>query len=236
MNARRLPRLRIAAYVKLPPRRPACRTLLSACRHAGDITARMAAASMPSAATARSLASRPAPATLPCSIRRTAAIRARSTSSRRSPTARLLPGFRRRCRFHRHLHRHGTAPRCRPGARRSCLPYFDVALQGGTNIVAKQVGQVGLHFPAGSQLAPDHARRRQSGSIALRRRLPANVRADPHPRAQGRARPTPRSIRWPTRRSAPRSPRRPSSIWSASSSTRTSSSTTQRVKTSPKSR
>jgi hypothetical protein len=38
-----------------------------------------------------------------------------------------------------------------PGpARQVVLPYFDVALQGGGQVVAKRVGQVVLNFPAGS--------------------------------------------------------------------------------------
>jgi hypothetical protein len=35
-------------------------------------------------------------------------------------------------------------------ARQVVLPYFNIALQGGTNIAAKQIGQVVLNFPAGS--------------------------------------------------------------------------------------
>lgn len=35
-------------------------------------------------------------------------------------------------------------------ARQVVLPYFAVAVQGGTNIVAKRVGAVALNFPAGS--------------------------------------------------------------------------------------
>jgi hypothetical protein len=35
-------------------------------------------------------------------------------------------------------------------ARQVVLPYFAVAVQGGTNIVAKKVGAVALNFPAGS--------------------------------------------------------------------------------------
>ncbi|NJC05652.1 hypothetical protein GGQ97_001445 [Sphingomonas kaistensis] len=35
-------------------------------------------------------------------------------------------------------------------ARQVVLPYFTVAMQGGTNIVAKKVGAVALNFPAGS--------------------------------------------------------------------------------------
>jgi hypothetical protein len=35
-------------------------------------------------------------------------------------------------------------------ARQVVLPYFDVALQGGSRVVAKQIGQLGLNFGAGS--------------------------------------------------------------------------------------
>lgn len=38
-------------------------------------------------------------------------------------------------------------------ARQVVLPYFDVAVQGGTSIAAKRVGNVGLTFEAGSQRA-----------------------------------------------------------------------------------
>ena len=38
-------------------------------------------------------------------------------------------------------------------ARQVVLPYFDVALQGGSQVVAKRVGQVALNFAAGSQRA-----------------------------------------------------------------------------------
>jgi hypothetical protein len=38
-------------------------------------------------------------------------------------------------------------------ARSVVLPYFDVAMQGGNQIVAKRVGNVGLNFAAGSQRA-----------------------------------------------------------------------------------
>jgi hypothetical protein len=38
-------------------------------------------------------------------------------------------------------------------ARQVVLPYFDVAMQGGTTVVAKRVGNVGLNFAAGSQRA-----------------------------------------------------------------------------------
>lgn len=38
-------------------------------------------------------------------------------------------------------------------ARTVVLPYFDVAMQGGTTVVAKRVGQVALNFPAGGTRA-----------------------------------------------------------------------------------
>lgn len=38
-------------------------------------------------------------------------------------------------------------------ARQVVLPYFSVAVQGGTNVVAKRVGRIVLNFPAGSQRA-----------------------------------------------------------------------------------
>jgi hypothetical protein len=61
-------------------------------------------------------------------------------------------------------------------ARRIVLPYFDVALRGGANIAAKQIGAVALDFPAGSQ----HASTRGQASVRVNRSsatLPANVRA-----------------------------------------------------------
>jgi hypothetical protein len=61
-------------------------------------------------------------------------------------------------------------------ARQVILPYFDVALRGGATIAAKQVGAVALNFPAGSQ----HAYTRAQATIRVNRSaatLPANVRA-----------------------------------------------------------
>ena len=67
------------------------------------------------------------------------------------------------------------------------LPYFDVALRGGTHIEAKQVGAVALNFPAGSQHATA-ARRPASASIAASATLPANVRTIlTRPRKAGQA-------------------------------------------------
>jgi hypothetical protein len=63
-----------------------------------------------------------------------------------------------------------------PGpARQILLPYFDVALQGGTKIVAKRVGQAALNFAAGDV----HAWARVQATVRVNRAaatLPANVR------------------------------------------------------------
>ena len=61
-------------------------------------------------------------------------------------------------------------------ARQVVLPYFDVALQGGSKIVAKQVGQAALNFAAGDI----HAWTRVQATVRVNRgaaTLPANVRA-----------------------------------------------------------
>jgi hypothetical protein len=72
-------------------------------------------------------------------------------------------------------------------ARQVILPYFDVALRGGSTIAAKQVGAVALNFPAGSQ----HAMTRAQATIRVNRyaaTLPANVRAIlTRPRKAGQA-------------------------------------------------
>src|SRR6478609_1529871 len=72
-------------------------------------------------------------------------------------------------------------------ARQVVLPYFDVALRGGTNIEAKQLGAVALNFPAGSQ----HAMTRGQATVRVNRgaaALPANVRAIlTRPRKAGQA-------------------------------------------------
>ena len=61
-------------------------------------------------------------------------------------------------------------------ARQVVLPFFDVAIQAGNRIVAKQVGGVALNFPAGSLRAQTSARAtiRVARSVAT---LPENVRA-----------------------------------------------------------
>ena len=61
-------------------------------------------------------------------------------------------------------------------ARQVVLPFFSVAVQGGTQIVAKRVGRIVLNFPAGSQ----RAQTRGQAVIYVSRSaatLPANVRA-----------------------------------------------------------
>jgi hypothetical protein len=60
-------------------------------------------------------------------------------------------------------------------ARQVVLPYFSVAVQGGSEIVAKRIGQVVLNFPAGSQ----RAQARGQAVIWVNRAaatLPADVR------------------------------------------------------------
>ena len=72
-------------------------------------------------------------------------------------------------------------------ARQLVLPYFDVALRGGSTVAAKQIGAVALNFPAGSQ----HAYTRGQATIRVSRyaaTLPANVRAIlTRPRKAGQA-------------------------------------------------
>jgi hypothetical protein len=61
-------------------------------------------------------------------------------------------------------------------ARQVVLPYFDVALRGGTSVAAKQVGRAVLNFPRGNI----HAWTRVQATIRVNRAaatLPANVRA-----------------------------------------------------------
>lgn len=72
-------------------------------------------------------------------------------------------------------------------ARQVVLPYFDVALRGGQTIAAKQIGAVALNFPAGNQ----HATTRGQASVRVNRAsatLPAEVRAIlTRPRKAGQA-------------------------------------------------
>jgi len=61
-------------------------------------------------------------------------------------------------------------------ARQVVLPYFDVALRGGSQIAAKQIGQAVLNFAPGAT----HAWTRVQASVRVSRAaatLPANVRA-----------------------------------------------------------
>jgi hypothetical protein len=60
-------------------------------------------------------------------------------------------------------------------ARQVVLQYFSVAVQGGSQIVAKRIGRLALSFPAGSQRAQTRGQAvvRVSRSAAT---LPANVR------------------------------------------------------------
>nr|WP_294849930.1 hypothetical protein [uncultured Sphingomonas sp.] len=62
-------------------------------------------------------------------------------------------------------------------ARTVVLPYFDVAMQGGTSVVAKRVGQVALNFPAGSTRASSsgQATIQVSRSVVT---LPENIRQE----------------------------------------------------------
>ena len=72
-------------------------------------------------------------------------------------------------------------------ARQVILPYFDVALRGGNDVAAKQVGQVGLNFEAGSLRASTSAQ----ATVRVNRgaaTLPDNVRRTlTQPRKAGEA-------------------------------------------------
>ena len=72
-------------------------------------------------------------------------------------------------------------------ARTIVLPFFDIAMQGGTEVVAKRIGQVAVNFPAGSQRGAG----RGQGTIRVNRAatsLPENVRAElTRPRKSGEA-------------------------------------------------
>jgi hypothetical protein len=60
-------------------------------------------------------------------------------------------------------------------ARQVVLPYFDVALQGGKNVAAKRIGQAVLSFPAGDL----HAQTQVQATVRVNRAtatLPENVR------------------------------------------------------------
>ena len=62
-------------------------------------------------------------------------------------------------------------------ARTVILPYFDIAMQAGSQVVAKRVGQVAISFPAGSQrgIGSGQATIRVSRAATV---LPEKVRAE----------------------------------------------------------
>jgi hypothetical protein len=62
-------------------------------------------------------------------------------------------------------------------ARSVVLPYFTVAMQGGTQVVAKKLGNVGLNFPAGSIRAQTSGQATIQVSRAVAT-LPADVRKE----------------------------------------------------------
>ena len=62
-------------------------------------------------------------------------------------------------------------------ARQVVLPYFDVAMQGGSTVVAKQTGNIGLDFAAGSIRASTRGQATVRISKAAAT-LPANVLAE----------------------------------------------------------
>jgi hypothetical protein len=150
-------------------------TLLSACRHAGDITAENGGGiyAVRSTCPIAGIPTGTGDVTLfnPADSRDSAAIDVTATITQLRATCQdagadvvstvtfTVLGLRR-----------DAGP-----ARQVILPYFDVALRGGSTIEAKQVGAVALNFPAGSQ----HASARAEASIRVNRAtatLPANVR------------------------------------------------------------
>ncbi|MEO6198876.1 MAG: hypothetical protein ABIO68_02915 [Sphingomicrobium sp.] len=62
-------------------------------------------------------------------------------------------------------------------ARQVLLPYFDVALQGGDTVAAKQIGQVALNFAAGQTRATAQVRATVRVSLAAAS-LPDSVRRE----------------------------------------------------------
>ena len=100
------------------------------------------------------------------------------------------------------------------GAREVTLPYFTAVVQGGSNVVSKRLGRVGLRFAEGEYRASTTGA--ATGCCAPPPRCPrrpaARSRASASP-----ATPTRRSIRWPIRRCARRCSGRASNCSSASS-------------------
>lgn len=71
-----------------------------------------------------------------------------------------------------------VATRRDAGAERTVvLPYFTVVMQGGSQVVAKRVGRIGLSFPAGSQRAQTSGQATVQISRAAAT-LPADVRRE----------------------------------------------------------
>jgi len=62
-------------------------------------------------------------------------------------------------------------------ARSVVLPYFSVAMQGGTDVVAKRLGNIGLNFPAGSIRAQTSGQATVQVSRAAAT-LPADIRKE----------------------------------------------------------
>jgi hypothetical protein len=150
-------------------------TLLSACRHAGDITAENGGGIY----AVRSLC--PIPGIPAGTGDITLFNPAGSTDSRAIDVTAAITQLRATCQqagndevstvtFTVVALRRDAGP-----ARQVILPYFDVALRGGGTIAAKQIGAVALNFPAGSQ----HASTRAQATVRVNRgaaSLPANVR------------------------------------------------------------
>jgi hypothetical protein len=172
-------KLRLAALTAL--------TLLSACRHAGDITDENGGGVY----AVRSDC--PVPGIPAGTGDITLFSPAGSTDSRAIDVSAAMTQLRATCQdagndvvstvtFTVTALRRDTGP-----ARQVILPYFDVALRGGATIAAKQVGAVALNFPAGSQ----HASTRGQATVRVNRgaaALPANVRAIlTRPRKAGQA-------------------------------------------------
>ena len=152
-------KLRLAALLAM--------TLLSACRHAGDITSDNGGgiyavrsscpiAGVP-AGTGDVTLFNPADSTDSPGDRR-------DRRDHRRP--RDVPGRRRRRRFDRDLHRRRACAATPGPARQVVLPYFDVALRGGATVAAKQVGQRGDQFRRRATSTAGRGSRRPSASTA----------------------------------------------------------------------
>ena len=150
-------------------------TLLSACRHAGDITAENGGG-IYAVRTACPIAGVPA-GTGDITLFNPPS----STDSRAIDVTAAITDVRATCQdsgndvvstatFTIVALRRDTGP-----ARQVVLPYFDVALQAGTNVAAKRIGQAVLNFAPGDI----HAWARVQATVRVNRgaaTLPANVR------------------------------------------------------------